>query len=1403
MSKRNCYVKRGISLLMVVTLVLASLVNAKQVKIQATEVNILEEETGELEDGVSEVTDKVSILENFDELADTNSLKGIQMGNPTLEITVDGFNGSKALKVTKRTENYFGYSYDLAKFAGNTISLKAMVSTYEASTEDSNAFSATLKTTKSGQDDYKQVATVDVVGPDFTTLSGVYDIPAGCESYTLYFETTKDFSYIIDDIAIVVEGDYVNPDDGNSDGYVDTSNYEILKELYQDKFKMGVACEALSHWGGSNPLSEIGNPNKEELIKRQFESITFGNELKPDYNMGYGNEEATDTNLPFVIDTSAKEMLDWAKENNMLVRGHVLVWHSQCPDEIFCKDYTPVYTDDKNSVIDENYLVSRDVMLQRLESYIYNVMKYMYENGYAETVFAWDVVNEAIEVGTNEYNMRDSYWYKTIGPDFMYYAFKYTKDAVVKYSNEYATLYGIDSNNAEALEKIQPELFYNDYNEYQPEKRDAIIGALQREFNGHSIIGDGLIDGIGMQAHLSDNTDINLFCEALRKFDEVVDEVHITELDVIRTSTSVNADYYQAVFYKNLFNALINEVDKGANLTSVTIWGLTDDNSWKKESFPLLFNANLSKKLAFDAIVYAKTGQELPEPAYVEPDFTDMYVTFDDVDTTVETEGFTPRGSSSLTIQKDVVFNGEAALLVSDRTQSWNGASFDVSRFACQTISVSAWVKSAADTVKVSADINGTWPNIASVDTSNGEWTQIKGTYKVPSNLNALQLYFETGDTNDIYIDNVRVKLVGTEEGFEEEESIASARGVGHMPVVSVVDTVYRGTKGHSFLVTRDAQDATMKFDVNRYIGKMVNVKAYVKTEDSKIRLGLDGDNPIQIAEVDTVPGEWTEISGTYQIGVNETSANMYIETNGTADYYVDDIFFEIGEFVNDVESEDLQFTTRWGGAGTITRVEDGANNHAAVLTNRTENYYGTVFDVSAYIGMEVEISLDVKTEDKIIKLTADIDGWPNYAKSTAKSGEYTTIRTVVKLPKGITGLKLYVETDGKSDIYVDNLRIKRVPIGTEHKVTFNVNGRGDAPISQVIAEKNLVSMPLEPTAEGYTFGGWYKEATCVNAWDLMNDRVGGATVLYAKWISTNTGGNSNNGGSSNNTQTSENPSTTTPDTTAPKVIVTMDSYRTIYKTSGTNNAYATVSELKSLLAKKQEVIYEFVDANEKVQYAWNFKVKNYNENMKDTKIDLGIVINSSATYGYNDGVLLNFKQVGKLPMEASVKVDVGSTYKAGDKAYLYIYNAETKKLQCVPNSKYIVDEAGYVSLNIITGAEYVLLPKAAAKSEKTSVLTQVSVTKKITVSKGKKKDIIIKLPDTLMKVNSLEQFDKEINKAVYGAVITYKSSNKSVATVDKAGKVNGKKKGNTIITVTIKSSNNTSKIYKITIQVK
>ena len=68
------------------------------------------------------------------------------------------------------------------------------------------------------------------------------------------------------------------------------------------------------------------------------------------------------------------------------------------------------------------------------------------------------------------------------------------------------------------------------------------------------------------------------------------------------------------------------------------------------------------------------------------------------------------------------------------------------------------------------------------------------------------------------------------------------------------------------------------------------------------------------------------------------------------------------------------------------------------------------------------------------------------------------------------------------------------------YTVTFDANGHGTAPADQCIAEGGKVTTPTAPTATGYTFGGWYKEAGCTNAWDFANDVVTSDITLYAKW---------------------------------------------------------------------------------------------------------------------------------------------------------------------------------------------------------------------------------------------------------------------------------------------------------------
>ncbi len=401
--------------------------------------------------------------------------------------------------------------------------------------------------------------------------------------------------------------------------YADVSGYEHLDELYQDYFRFGAACEAVSHWNDRN--KEIGNPFKEELIGTVFNSITCGNEMKPAYNFDPESESLVSFN------PAAKEMLDWAVQHDMSVRGHTLLWHSQVNPAVFAKDFQ-AYSDGKltssdTAELDEACLVDRETLLERLKTYICGVMEYTYRNGYARNIYAWDVVNEAADE-SNEDGLRRSYWYKIIGPDYLYYAFLYAREAETVYARQYAAVYGLDAETDD-LSEIMPKLFYNDYNEWFADRSDKIVKFLTQDpWNENhakvnsdvivpggdgTIYGDGLLDGIGMQGHLTDAQDIDEYMRALEKYSAAVDEVHITELDVGCSRTDETAWYYQAEFYYEFFAGLIEAVESGAKLTSVTVWGLTDDASWRADTNPLLFYGNLDRKPAFDAVVMAAKGE--------------------------------------------------------------------------------------------------------------------------------------------------------------------------------------------------------------------------------------------------------------------------------------------------------------------------------------------------------------------------------------------------------------------------------------------------------------------------------------------------------------------------------------------------------------------------------------------------------------------------------------------------------------------------------------------------------------------------------------------------------------------------------------------------------------------------
>lgn len=85
------------------------------------------------------------------------------------------------------------------------------------------------------------------------------------------------------------------------------------------------------------------------------------------------------------------------------------------------------------------------------------------------------------------------------------------------------------------------------------------------------------------------------------------------------------------------------------------------------------------------------------------------------------------------------------------------------------------------------------------------------------------------------------------------------------------------------------------------------------------------------------------------------------------------------------------------------------------------------------------------------------------------------------------------------------------------HRVKFDARG-GSATGDQTPASGSTVTKPADPTREGYTFGGWYTDEACTEAYDF-SAAVTADMTLYAKWTknAVTPGGNGDSGSNSGN----------------------------------------------------------------------------------------------------------------------------------------------------------------------------------------------------------------------------------------------------------------------------------------------
>lgn len=355
-----------------------------------------------------------------------------------------------------------------------------------------------------------------------------------------------------------------------------------LKDVYADYFKIGGAVTA----------EELAPASTKELILKHYNSLTLGNELKPENMLDQAACQAyaadgDNTKVGVTLGGAARSILNFCRDNDIPVRGHVLVWHSQTPGWFFKENYTK-----------EGEWVDKETMLARMENYISGVMAIL-EKEYPDVDFyAWDVVNEAWlddgsprKGGMYDDDSNASGWTQVFGDNsFIPYAFEYAR----KYAPEGCKLY------------------YNDFNEYMPGKTDAIV-KMAAELKERD-----LIDGIGMQSHLDARSgsdafpSVSAYKKALARFSETGLDVQITELDA-----TVEGEKFeeQAQYYSDIMDAIVEYKD---NVSAVVFWGTTDDMSWRASKSPLLFNADYTAKPSFysiiDGIVYDQPSTEPTEP---------------------------------------------------------------------------------------------------------------------------------------------------------------------------------------------------------------------------------------------------------------------------------------------------------------------------------------------------------------------------------------------------------------------------------------------------------------------------------------------------------------------------------------------------------------------------------------------------------------------------------------------------------------------------------------------------------------------------------------------------------------------------------------------------------------------
>ena len=259
-------------------------------------------------------------------------------------------------------------------------------------------------------------------------------------------------------------------------------------------------------------------------------------------------------------------VVHFAEAHGMKVRGHCLVWDNDNPEWLAQGHFTP------------------EQLAQLLQEHITQVVKH-----YAGQVFAWDVVNEALN---ERGEFKDSIWYNrpgigtATGSEYVERAFRWAHQA-----------------DPHAL------LFYNEAEGEGMNRKSDAVYAMIKDFKRRGVP----VDGVGLQLHISSlDYDTKALAENIARLTALGVQVHITELDV---SLPVNAAGLaraedlkrQAEVYRGVVQACL----ESRGCTAIQTWGFTDKWSWigshshGTQGAALLFDPAYRPKPAYGAVLEA------------------------------------------------------------------------------------------------------------------------------------------------------------------------------------------------------------------------------------------------------------------------------------------------------------------------------------------------------------------------------------------------------------------------------------------------------------------------------------------------------------------------------------------------------------------------------------------------------------------------------------------------------------------------------------------------------------------------------------------------------------------------------------------------------------------------------